>query len=216
MATSSITGSDAFFGNTSTNTLRAGNLSTNTLWAGNLSTPTISVSSINNFTALPSISGNLIMTLDTTNGAGGFGSFQIQPQSSLYLKTSLSIGSAGGLSETLRQYAASSIGFAQVNPHIVLSADSIVSTANIAWGFAKDGSPPTTTSLSFFINNLSTSKTNVKTNLGWIGLPNSELYNVLDTTLTPGYLTIKNTTNSVVYVEGVPQYASATTTPYGI
>jgi len=186
------------------------------LVTGNVSTPSIFASSINNFSALPSISGNLIMTLDTTNGAGGFGSFQIQPQSSLYLKTSLSIGSAGGLSETLRQYAASSIGFAQVNPHIVLSADSIVSTANIAWGFAKDGSPPTTTSLSFFINNLSTSKTNVKTNLGWIGLPNSELYNVLDTTLTPGYLTIKNTTNSVVYVEGVPQYASATTTPYGI
>jgi hypothetical protein len=207
MATSSITGSDAFFENTSTNTL----------WAGNLSTPTISVSSINNFSALPSISGNLIMTLDTTNGAGGFGSFQIQPQSSLYLKTSLSIGSAGGLSDTLRRYGSTlSIGFAQVNPHIVLSADSIVSTANIAWGFAKDGSPPTTTSLSFFINNLSTSKTNVKTNLGWIGLPNSELYNVLDQTLTPGYLTIRNTTNSVVYVEGVPQYASATTTPYGI
>jgi hypothetical protein len=186
------------------------------LVTGNVSSPTISVSSINNFTALPAISGNLIMTLDTTNGAGGFGSFQIQPQSTVYIKTSLSIGSAGGLSETLRQYAASSIGFAQVNPHIVLSADSIVSTANIAWGFAKDGSPPTTTSLSFFINNLSTSKTNVKTNLGWIGLPNSELYSVLDTTLSPGYLTIRNTTNSIVYVEGVPQYASATTTPYGI
>ena len=186
------------------------------LVTGNVSTPSIFASSINNFSALPSISGNLTMILDTTNGAGGFGSFQIQPQSSLYIKTSLSIGSAGGLSETLRQYAASSIGFAQVNPHIVLSADSIVSTANIAWGFAKDGSPPTTTSLSFFINNLSTSKTNVKTNLGWIGLPNSELYNVLDTTLSPGYLTIRNTTNSIVYVEGVPQYASATTTPYGI
>ena len=213
---STVVGSNAFFENTSTNTLWAGNTSTNTLWAGNLSTPTISVSSINNFSALPSISGNLIMTLDTTNGAGGFGSFQIQPQSSLYLKTSLSIGSVGSLADTLRRYAASSIGSAQVNPHIVLSADSIVSTANIAWGFAKDGSPPTTTSLSYFINNLSTSKTNVKTNLGWIGLPNSELYNVLDQTLTPGYLTIKNTTNSVVYVEGVPQYASATTTPYGI
>jgi hypothetical protein len=186
------------------------------LVTGNVSTPSISASSINNFIALPAISGNLVMTLDTTNGAGGFGSFQIQPQSSLYLKTSLSIGSAGGLSDTLRQYAASSIGFAQVNPHIVLSADSIVSTANIAWGFAKDGSPPTTTSFSYFINNLSTSKTNVKTNLGWIGLPNSELYNVLDQTLTPGYLTIRNTTNSIVYVEGVPQYASATTTPYGI
>jgi len=157
------------------------------------------------------------MTLDTTNGAGGFGSFQIQPQSSLYIKASLDIGSVGGLGDTLRRYGSTlSIGFAQVNPHIVLSADSIVSTANIAWGFAKDGSPPTTTSLSFFINNLSTSKTNVKTNLGWIGLPNSELYNVLDQTLTPGYLTIRNTTNSVVYVEGVPQYASATTTPYGI
>jgi hypothetical protein len=186
------------------------------LVTGNVSTPSIFASSINNFIALPSVSGNLEMILDTTNGAGGFGSFQIQPQSTVYIKTSLSIGSAGGLSDTLRRYAASSIGFAQVNPHIVLSADSIVSTANIAWGFAKDGSPPTTTSLSFFINNLSTSKTNVKTNLGWIGLPNSELYNVLDTTLTPGYLTIKNTTNSVVYVEGVPQYASATTTPYGI
>jgi hypothetical protein len=186
------------------------------LVTGNVSTPSIFASSINNFIALPSVSGNLTMILDTTNGAGGFGSFQIQPQSTVYIKTSLSIGSAGGLSETLRQYAASSIGFAQVNPHIVLSADSIVSTANIAWGFAKDGSPPTTTSLSFFINNLSTSKTNVKTNLGWIGLPNSELYNVLDTTLSPGYLTIRNTTNSIVYVEGVPQYASATTTPYGI
>ena len=204
--TPSMTGSNAFFGNTSTNTL----------WAGNISTPTISVSSINNFTALPSVSGNIQMILDTTNGAGGFGSFQIQPQSTLYIKSALSIGSAGGLSDTLRQYAASSIGFAQVNPHIVLSADSIVSTANISWGFAKDNSPPITTSLSYFINNLSTSKTNVKTTLGWLGLPNSELYNVLDTTLTPGYLAIKNTTNSVIYVEGVPQYASATTAPYGI
>ena len=196
------------------NTITGGNISG--LITGNVSTPTISVSTINNFIALPSVSGNIEMILDTTNGAGGFGSFQIAPLSSVYIKASLSIGSAGGLSDTLRRYSASSIGFAQVNPHIVLSADSIVSTANIAWGFAKDGSPPTTTSLSYFINNLSTSKTNVKTNLGWIGLPNSELYNVLDTTLTPGYLAIKNTTNSIIYVEGVPQYASATTTPYGI
>ena len=207
MATSSITGGDAFFGNTSTNTL----------WAGNLSTPTISVSSINNFTALPPVSGNLLMILDTTNGAGGFGSFQIQPQSSLYIKASIDTGSVGGLGDTLRRYGSTlSIGSAQVVSPIVLSADSIVSTANIEWGFAKDGSPPITTSLSFFINNLSTSKTNVKTTLGSIGLPNSELYSVLETPLAPGYLTIRNTTNSVVYVEGVPQRASATTMPYGI
>jgi hypothetical protein len=212
--TSTISTTNMVANTISSQTINGDNISG--LITGNVSTPTISVSTINNFIALPSVSGNLVMTLDTTNGAGGFGSFQIAPLSSLYIKASLSIGSAGGLSDTLRSYSASSIGFAQVNPHIVLSADSIVSTANIAWGFAKDGSPPTTTSLSFFINNLSTSKTNVKTNLGWIGLPNSELYNVLDQTLTPGYLAIKNTTNSIIYVEGVPQYASATTTPYGI
>ena len=187
------------------------------LVTGNVSTPTMSVSSINDFTALPPVSGNIRMTLDTTNGAGGFGSFQIQPQSSLYIKASLDIGSVGGLGDTLRRYGSTlSIGSAQVVSPIILSADSIVSTANIAWGFAKDGSPPTTTSLAFFINNLSTSKTNVKTTLGSIGLPNSELYSVLETGITPAYLTITNTTNSIVYVEGVPQYASATTTPYGI
>jgi hypothetical protein len=186
------------------------------LVTGNVSTPSISASSINNFIALPPVSGNILMTLDTTNGAGGFGSFQIQPQSSLYIKASLSIGSVGGLGVTLSRYAALSIGSAQVVSPIILSADSIVSTTNIVWGFAKDGSPPTTTSFSYFINNLSTSKTNVKTTLGSIGLPNSELYSVLETGLTPGYLTIQNTTNSIVYVEGVPQYASATTTPYGI
>jgi hypothetical protein len=214
VVTSTISTTNMVANTISSQNITGGNISG--LITGNVSTPTISVSTINNFIALPSVSGNIEMILDTTNGAGGFGSFQIAPLSSVYIKASLSIGSAGGLSDTLRRYSASSIGSAQVNPHIVLSADSIVSTANIAWGFAKDGSSPTTTSLSYFINNLSTSKTNVKTNLGWIGLPNSELYNVLDTTLTPGYLAIKNTTNSIIYVEGVPQYASATTTPYGI
>jgi hypothetical protein len=207
MATSSLTGVDAGFGN----------ISTNTLWASNVSSVNINISTINNapypdpFSA--AVSGNLQL-----NPTQYVGSLRLQPGAITYLTLGLSVGSAFAFGGTLTRYGQASIGSAQVTAPVILSASTLTSTASLLWGFTHTssvGSLPATQAQAIFLNDGTFITPKVVTTLGAIGLPNAELLGIFGGTGI-GYLCIQNLTSTIVTVEGAGQYLPAITAPYGI
>jgi len=222
---STVVGSNAFFENTSTNTLWAGNASTNTLsagsisttslWASNVSSVNINISTINNmpYPLDNAVSGNLQL-----NPTQYVGSLRIQPGAITYLTLGLSVGSSFAFGGALTRYGQASVGSAQVTAPVILSASTLTSTASLLWGFTHTssvGSLPATQAQAIFFNDGSFSTPKVVTTLGAIGLPNQELLGIFQGTGI-GYLCIQNLTSTIVTVEGAGQYLPATTAPYGI